>query len=466
MKKGGLFKTIRVFVVLFIALVIAVVLVTMRPKAERQVPVDKGLLVEVLPAETKDVEMVVETFGTVAPRESLKLVAQVPGQIVDLNPDFKEGRFVQENNRLIQIDPRTYRLAVERRKVQIRQAEAELKRLKQEVVNLEARMKIARSDVKLAKNEYLRLKKLVARKVMAQSQLDKTEQAYLASQERLQALENQMALVVGPQKEQLIASRDMARVMYQEASLDLERSSIIAPFDGWVLEKAIEVGQHVNIGQQLGRIFSAGELDIEVRIPAKDLKWFPADMGQEMPISAEVFFNKGGSQTVRTGRVARIKAMVDQRTRTLPMVIEVDDTSSSKQQRDQFRLRPGMFVTVIIKGKKIQNVFVLPRYLVYPGDVIYIVKDNTLKSNKVKILRGYKDTVIIAEGLSEGALIVTSPLSSPADGMRVRVKAEDPSSSRLSVTSPRQADDGGQRHLNSEFGMGKAEMKEGGKMGR
>jgi RND family efflux transporter MFP subunit len=442
MKKGGLFKTIRVFVVLFIALVIAVVLVTMRPKAERQVPVDKGLLVEVLPAETKDVEMVVETFGTVAPRESLKLVAQVPGQIVDLNPGFKEGRFVQEKNRLIQIDPRTYRLVVERRKVQIRQAEAELKRLKQEVVNLEARMKIARSDVKLAKNEYLRLKKLVARKVMAQSQLDKTEQAYLASQERLQSLENQMALVVGPQKEQLIASRDMARVMYQEASLDLERSSIIAPFDGWVLEKAIEVGQHVNIGQQLGRIYSAGELDIVVRIPAKDLKWFPADMGQETPISVEVFFNNGGSQTVRTGRVARIKAMMDQRTRTLPMVIEIDDISSSKQQRDQFRLRPGMFVTVIIKGKKIQNVFVLPRYLVYPGDVIYTVKDNTLKSNKVKILRGYKDTVIIGEGLSEGALIVTSPLSSPADGMRVRVmKAVDPSSSRLSVTSPRQADD-------------------------
>jgi RND family efflux transporter MFP subunit len=442
MKKGGLFKTIRVFVVLFIALVIAVVLVTMRPKAERQVPVDKGLLVEVLPAETKDVEMVVETFGTVAPRESLKLVAQVPGQIVDLNPGFKEGRFVQEKNRLIQIDPRTYRLVVERRKVQIRQAEAELKRLKQEVVNLEARMKIARSDVKLAKNEYLRLKKLVARKVMAQSQLDKTEQAYLASQERLQTLENQMALVVGPQKEQLIASRDMARVMYQEAFLDLERSSIIAPFDGWVLEKAIEVGQHVNIGQQLGRIYSAGELDIEVRIPAKDLKWFPADMGPETHISAEIFFNNGGSQTVRTGRVARITAMMDQRTRTLPMVIEIDDISSSKQQRDQFRLRPGMFVTVIIKGKKIQNVFVLPRYLVYPGDVVYTVKDNTLKSNKVKILRGYKDTVIIGEGLSEGALIVTSPLSSPADGMRVRVmKAVDPSSSRLSVTSPRQADD-------------------------
>ena len=424
MKKGGLFKTIRVFVVIFIALVIAVVLVIMRPRAERQVPVDKGLLVEVLPAKTEDVEMVVESFGTVAPRESLKLVAQVRGPIVDIDPAFEEGGFVQEKTRLIQIDPRTYRLAVERRNVQIKQAEAELKRLEQEVVNLKSRIKITRSDVKLSRNEYFRLKKLIDRKVIAQSQLDKSEQAYLASQERLQALDNQMALT-DPQKEQLIAARDMARVMHLEAKLDLERSSIVAPFEGWVLEKAIEVGQYVNIGQQLGKIYSAGQLDIEVRIPTKDLKWFPEDMGQETPLLADVVFKNAGNENIWRGRVARIKAMMDERTRTLPMVIEIDETPATERPQNPFGLRPGMFVTVRIKGKKIQNVFVLPRYLIYPGDVVYTVKDDTLKSNRVKILRGYKDTVIIGDGLSEGALIVKSPLSSPMDGMRVRVKTEN-----------------------------------------
>jgi RND family efflux transporter MFP subunit len=423
MKKGGLFKTIRVFAVLSVALMIAIVLVIMRPKAERQVPVDKGLLVEVLPAQAENVQMVVEAFGTVAPRESLKLVAQVRGQIVAFDPAFKEGRFVEKQTRLIQIDPRSYSLAVERGKVQIQQAEAELKRLQQEVVNLEARIKIANSDVKLAENDYLRLKALVDRKVIAQSQLDKNEQAYLASQERLQALNNQMALI-GPQKEQLIAARDMARVMYQEAALDLERSSIVAPFDGWVLEKFVEVGQHVNIGQELGRIYSAGELDIEVRIPTRDLKWFPEDLGQERPISADVVFKNGGRNTIWKGRVARIKAMVDQRTRTLPMVVEVDDTLRSSQEKEPFRLRPGLFVTVRIKGKKVENVFVLPRYLVYPGDVVYTVAAETLKSKQVEILRGYKDTVIVGEGLSEGDLIVTSPLSSPADGQIVRLKPD------------------------------------------
>jgi multidrug resistance efflux pump len=113
---------------------------------------------------------------------------------------------------VIQIDPRTYELEVQRRDVQIKQAQAEIKRLEQEVLNLQARIKIAKSDVSLAKSEYFRLKKLIDRKVIAQSTLDKTEQQYLASLERLQALENQLALT-GPQNEQLLAQRDMTKVM-------------------------------------------------------------------------------------------------------------------------------------------------------------------------------------------------------------------------------------------------------------
>ena len=424
MKKGALFKTIRVFVVLLVAIVIAVTLVIVRPKAKRQVPVEKGRLVEVFPARAEDVQMVVESFGTVQPRESLKLVAQVRGPIVKISPTFKEGNFIKKGTRLIQIDPRSYGLEVERRKVQIRQSEAELKRLKQEVVNLQSRVKIAKSDATLAKSEYLRLEKLIERKVIAQSQLDKSEQAYLASLARLQTLENQRALI-GPQKEQLIAARDMAKVLYEQANLDLERSGIYAAFDGWVLEKAIEVGQYVNVGQQLGSIYRSGQLDIVVRIPAKDFKWFPAGLGQDTSVAADVLFENAGEHYTWSGHVARVMAMMDERTRTLPMVIEIDEPATDGQKKNSFRLRPGMFVTIKIKGKEIDQAFVVPRHVVYPGDVVYTVKDNQLKIKAVTILRSYKDSVIIIEGLSEGELIVKTPLSSVKDGMSVRVKTED-----------------------------------------
>jgi hypothetical protein len=62
---------------------------------------------------------------------------------------------------------------------------------------------------------------------------------------------------------------------------------------------------------------------------------------------------------------------------------------------------------------------------VYPGNIVYTVEDNQLKLNEVSILRSYKDSVIVEAGLSEGDLIVKTPLSGAVDGMRVRVKADD-----------------------------------------
>ena len=257
--------------------------------------------------------------------------------------------------------------------------------------------------------------------MIAQSQLDKAEQAYLASRERLQAIENQLALI-GPQREQLNAARDMAEVMYQQADLDLERSSIEALFDGWVLEKAIEVGQHVNVGQQVGSIYKAGELDIEVSIPTQEFKWLPAGMGEDSSIAADVIFRNTGDQLTWQGRVARVKARMDERTRTLPVVIEVDEVATAENPAGGLRLRPGMFVTIKIKGKTVNQAYVLPRYVVYPGDVIYTMKDDKLKIKEVSILRSYKDSVIVSEGLSEDDQIISTPLSGVVDGIRSHEK--------------------------------------------
>ena len=421
MKKGATFKTIRVFVVILIAIIIAVVLVMLRPKAERRVVEDLGRLVEVFSARAEKVQMVIEAYGTVTPREELLLVAEVRGQIVATDPSFEEGNSVTRGTRLIQIDPRTYDLEVQRRKVQIKQAQAEIKRLEQEVLNLQARIKIVKSDASLAEKEYFRLKKLIDRKVIAQSTLDKTEQQYLASLERLQALENQLALT-GPQKEQLVAQRDMARVMFAEARLDLERAGIVAPFDGWVLERTIEVGQHVTVGQSMGKIYSAGELDIEVRIPVKDFKWLPTELNGDTRIEADVVFENQGARMIWNGYVSRVKAQMDDKTRTLPVIIEVDADSNIADSRNALRLRPGMFVTARIKGKEVSQAFVLPRHVVYPGDTVYTVKDDRLKIKSVDILRTFKDSVIVSQGLSVGERIIKTPLSDATDGMLVRVK--------------------------------------------
>ncbi|MBW1841515.1 MAG: HlyD family efflux transporter periplasmic adaptor subunit, partial [Deltaproteobacteria bacterium] len=314
--KGVFLRSARSITILGIAIIIAFSLYIFRPKAERRVRTDTGRLVEVLPVKSDDLNMIIETYGTIEPREALNIMAEVKGQIVDIHASFKEGGFFKTGTRLIQIDPRTFQLEVERREVQIDQAEAELKRLAQEVRNFEASIKIATSDVLLAKAEFSRLESLISKNVVAQITLDRTEQRYLASLERLQQLENQLALT-GPLRKQLEAQRKMADVLLREAKLNLEKTEIEAPFDGWVMEKSVEKGQHVTAGQYLGKAYSQGALDIEVRIPVKDLKWLSYDFSRnEMP-EAEIIFGSMDASPTWKGRVTRIMAQMDEKTRTL-----------------------------------------------------------------------------------------------------------------------------------------------------
>jgi len=421
MKKGFIFRFARVVIVLAAATAIAVLLWTMRPKAERKVQVKTGSLVEVFPAMSENMHMIIEGYGTVKPREVLKLVTEVRGQITDIHTSFKEGFFAAKGTQLIKIDPRAYKLEVDRRKAQINQTRAEMKRLKQEVENIKASITISKSDVALAKAEFLRLKKLSGRKVVARTTLDQAEQRYLARLDRLQGLENQLALT-GPLKEQFGAQLNMAKVLLHQAELDLEKTSITLPFNGWILEKRIEKGQHVHAGEYLGSAYSDGGLDIEVRIPVKDLKWFLPDVTRESRPEAEIVFSGSDSLYTWKGRVARVKAQMDERTRTLPVIVETDGNTKTDKIRSAFQLRPGMFVTVKIKGKEIKKAFKVPRHVVHGDGTVYLVSDNSLRFRSVSIVRRFKDAVIIEGGLSDGDLIVKTPLSDASEGMLIRLR--------------------------------------------
>lgn len=420
MKKGFMYKSMRVFIVLAIAVIAAVLLFVLRPEAEHMEKKETGLLVETLSATAVNTDMIIEAYGTVEPRKTLKLVAEVKGKIFDIHPKFKEGNFIDKNIVLIKIDPRTYKLEVDRRKVQIDQIDALFDKLHQEIENLKASLKIAKSDETLALNDYQRAKELKKNHVIAQTTLDRAEQRYLTSLKLKQELENQLALT-GPGEKDLKARHKMAKVLLRQAKLDFEKSSIISPFDGWVLEKAVEIGQHVNGGQYLGSIYKAGAFDIRVRIPVKDLKWLPPVTGSDPKPEAKIFFSDGDNLVIWHGHVARIFAGMDEKTRTLPVIVETDITPDNKK-KDALSLRSGMFVKVRIKGKKIKNIFVLPRHAVHDKDMIYIVKGNHLTIRNVDVLRSFQKSVFIDGGLTVGELVVTTSLAGVSDGMPVRLK--------------------------------------------
>jgi len=119
---------------------------------------------------------------------------------------------------------------------------------------------------------------------------------------------------------------------------------------------------------------------------------------------------------------ARVKAQMDEKTRTLPLVVEIDGNSAAGDTTTNFNLRPGMFVTVKIQGKRVEKAFVLPRYMVHAEDVVYLAQGRQLKVQPVTVLRRFKDTAFVAGGLSDGDLVIKTPMSGATDGMRIRLK--------------------------------------------
>ena len=425
MKKGPVYRLARVVIVLALSIAIAGILLKMQPKAERVEKPDHGRLVRVFPAVSTRLNMVVETYGTVRPRDIFKLTAEVRGRVVSMDKAFKEGLSVEKGGALIRIDPRSYQLEVEHGRAQLLQVRSEIARVRQEIRNIEARLDISKSDVALAKAEFFRLRALSDRKVAARTTLDKAEQRYLASLERLQGLENSRALT-GPQLRKLEAREQAADVMRRQAVLNLERTRIIAPFEGWVLEKAVEIGQHVNVGQYLGQIHRKGAYEIEVGIPAAELKWLPPLMEGSGTPDAEIRFKNGIPRQRWSGHVARVKAGMDEKTRTLPVIVEVDDPVRSSGGQGIRRIRPGLYVTVAINGIELPRVFVLPSHLLHQGDTVFIADNGRLSIKPVHVLRRSTDSVYVDSGLEEGEMIIKTPVGGAVDGMIIRVGAVDP----------------------------------------
>ncbi len=423
MKKIFKLKKTRAVVVISLAILIAIALVMLKPKTERVAKIDKGFLVEVFSPKLQSVNMSVETYGTVEPRETLKLMAEVMGSIDYIHLSFVEGGYVEKGTRLIGIDPRPFSLALRQSKVRVDQAKAALETLAQEVANLESSIEIAKDNLNIAKTEFARMKELFNKKVIAKTTLDKAEQAYLGNLNNMTELENRMALTY-PKKKELVAAKEMAEVAKKQAELDLDKASIKAPFDGWILNIGIKKGEYVKIGDYIGSLYKKNIFDIDVNIAAKNFKWIlPLLDNKKMPV-ADVIFRDGETHIGWRGKVVRSKSSLDMQTRMLPLVVEVNIDDDDSSDKKGFSLRPGMFVTVIINGRDEDDMFVLPRHMLHENNTIHLFKDSRLEKRKVEVLRIFKELVYISGGLSESDLVIKNDIPGAVESMLLRKVTE------------------------------------------
>ena len=222
-----------------------------------------------------------------------------------------------------------------------------------------------------------------------------------------------------------------AEARLETSKLNLERTEIRVPFDGRISEEAVDIGQFVTVGQSLATVYSTEAMEIIIPLRDRELAWFDVPLGYQngeekangKGSEVEVKADFAGGLYTWQGRVLRTEGRIDPMSRMVNVVVEVIDPFKLTDGRPP--LVPGMFVEVNIKGREMTDVISVPRYAVHNRDEVWIEDDGVLRVVKAEIIRQDKGYAYVSSGVSDGAVVVTSPLDAVTDGMEIRVAFSD-----------------------------------------
>ena len=337
-------------------------------------------LVRTWQARPQNVRMTSITHGTVLPRTESELVPELDGKVVAVSPAMVSGGFFKKGDMLLKIDPLDYEVDLERARASLASAESELGN---------------------AEKSHARLSDLARKDAASESQRDDAE--------------NRLGLAR--------AARREARAGLSRAERDIERTVILAPYDGRVRSEGVDVGQFVRRGQAIASLYATDVA--EVRLPIHDeelafLKLPLSDIQQDDIDKPAVILRAqfAGKQHLWEARVVRTEGELDPRTRMINVIAQVQ--SPYEQTDGRPPLAVGLFVEAEILGTEVAEVYRVPRSALQADNRVYVIDgNNRLVFREVDILRIVAENVYIRGGFSAGETICLSTLNNAIEGMAV-----------------------------------------------
>ncbi|MCK4709877.1 MAG: efflux RND transporter periplasmic adaptor subunit [Gammaproteobacteria bacterium] len=359
-------------------------------------------------------------YGVVQPAQVWKSIAQVSGRIISMHPRLKDGEIIPKGDILFQVDPVDYEL-------NLAQAETQLAELNVQLSNTKTSLKIEERNLALATKEKQRLQKLVKKGGVSQSSADAAERTMLSSTSQVQNLKNSLSLIP--------SQRKLQQAKITQAQRDLENTHIKAPFNMRVASLAIEDDQFVSKGQLLFSGDSVDRVEIIAQVSMsslknlffghpetpKDIQTFSKNISDITGFKPTVNLDMGNEQVASwDARFLRFTDNVDSQTRTMGVVVEVENPLQKIIPGKRPPLSKGMFVEVSIAGHPQQDSIVIPRSALRNGQAYIVDNESRLEVRKIKKLYDQKNQSIIANGLKDGEQLVLTDLVPAVEGMLLK----------------------------------------------
>lgn len=376
---------------------LAALLIATGPRIEHGTPGSLEPLVRVQTVTPRPVQMRASTHGTVVPRTESELVAEVAGRVVEISPQLVAGGFFAKGERLLRIDPLDYEFALE-------QARAGAARAESELAN--------------ARRAHDRQVELRSRQMTSDAQVDDALNRLRLAEASLREATARVAL----------------------ARRDLERTTVLAPYDGRVRVKRVDLGQFVGRGGSIATIYATDYAEVRLPIHDGELRFLDIPLGSATlphPVTVELTADFAGGTHTWLGEVVRSEGELDAGTRMIHLVARVpapyavsatgSDTGNAPRNPAGPPLAVGLFVRAEILGRTVDDVIALPRAALRGnGDQVYVVDaENRLRFRNVEVLRVVDEQAFISGGLASGERVCISSLGNALDGMPVRIVGAD-----------------------------------------
>ncbi len=256
---------------------------------------------------------------------------------------------------------------------------------------------------------------------LAESAVTQAEALYIraaAENERIQELFAEQ--IIPPQR------RDTAEAEYKVAAAQVETAKkalalaekrlrdtrIVSPVNGFVQERFANPGEYKTAASKLFEVVVVNPLKLRAPVPERFAA--VARIGMAMRVEVEALPGE-----MFDGRLTRMAAQVDHRTRTLLIEAEIPNPDR--------KLRPGYFAHITgVLGE--EEALFIPRLGLsrYAGvERVFVVKDNVVTSREVRSGAEDGEWIEIAEGLAADDVVAVSRLNRLADGMAVQTEESE-----------------------------------------
>src|SRR6187402_3680291 len=351
----------------------------------------------------EDVKRTVSISGTLAAENEVTVSSQAEGVVSRILADL--GDRVLAGQVLVELDREKLQYNLDQQKAALARSLAryganEPGRLPP--IDQTPDVKRAAAELNQAKRGFDRATELSKRQLLSQQALDDADAVLRTKQaEYDSALQN---------ARNMAADIDASNAAARLAERQLRDANIRAPFEGYVQQRMVSLGELVKEQMPVMKIVRIDPLKVTAEIPEGLAPWIQG--GQPVDLQVDAYQDR-----VFTGTVSRISPSVNQQTRAFPFEALVPNP--------QGLLKPGTFVRVKLTTNHAEDLLTLPYAALqyrYGVNRAFVVTGDTIAGREVKVGDRLGDRIEILGGVEAGDVVALTDVDNLTDGMKVSTK--------------------------------------------